>query len=215
MRLGLPGLWPIRGWELPKAGPAPWNCLTQSGRAPQVGTRWQRSRRTLMTITQGCRPLALAFGERSTWLAPGSCKHVAKGGMCTGPREQGLIQGQRAQPGVEAVRDSGRHGPAGLTVGDRKQTPFPNGPRLSPSAGRCGPPPPEWWSLPSGSRPNQPGCDLHQVSAGRGHVGRAAGQGTAPPTSVPHLYWEPALGPTPDLEPLGVAEGSQRLEALL
>lgn len=25
-----------------------------------------------MTITQGCRPLALAFGERSTWLAPGS-----------------------------------------------------------------------------------------------------------------------------------------------
>lgn len=173
-----------------------------------------------MTITQGCRPLALAFGERSIWLAPGSYKHVAKRGDVHGAK------GTRADPGaaspargpvlaVEAVRDSGRRGPAGFTAGDRKQTPLPNGPGLSPSTGRRGPPPPEWWSLLSSSRSNQPGCNLHQVSAGRGQVGRAAGQGAAPPTSVPHLYWEPALGPTPDLEPLGVAEGSQRLEALL
>lgn len=38
--------------------------LTQSGRAPQVGTRWQRSRKTLMTITHCCRPLARALGEK-------------------------------------------------------------------------------------------------------------------------------------------------------
>ena len=90
-----------------------------------------------MTITQGCRPLALAFGERSTWLAPGSCKHVAKGG------DVHQAEGTSADPGaaspaggpVLAVRDSGRHGPAGLTAGDRKQTPLPNGPGLSPSAG--------------------------------------------------------------------------------
>lgn len=35
---------------------------------PQVGTRWQRSpEKTLMTITQGCRPLAPCLWGRSTW----------------------------------------------------------------------------------------------------------------------------------------------------
>lgn len=35
--------------------------LTQLGKSDQVGTRWQRSRRIRMIMTQDCRPLALAL----------------------------------------------------------------------------------------------------------------------------------------------------------
>lgn len=77
---------------LPRAEVATWHCLTQSGRAPHVGTRRQRSRKTLMTTTQGCRPLARAFGERNALLAL-SHMHVAER-VCVCEAE-----GTRADPG--------------------------------------------------------------------------------------------------------------------
>lgn len=78
---------------LPRAEVATWHCLTQSGRAPHVGTRRQRSRKTLMTTTQGCRPLARAFGERNALLAL-SHMHVAERVcVCVRPRGQGLTLG--------------------------------------------------------------------------------------------------------------------------
>lgn len=58
--LGLSG--PRSPSGVPVGGWAARHCLTQAGRAAQVGTRRQRSLRTLMTITHGCRLLARAFG---------------------------------------------------------------------------------------------------------------------------------------------------------
>lgn len=145
MRLSLTGLWPGRVWGLPKARLAPWRCLTQSGRAPQVGTRWQRSRKTLMTITQGCRPLALAFGGRSTWEAPGSSEHVAGVGQGAmhGAKGAGLSRG--SEPGWRSHAGSG--GIEGLQwdqaslLGCGRQLEAdstPKWPSLSPSASQWG-----------------------------------------------------------------------------
>lgn len=189
-RLGLTRLWSGRVWELPKARLAPWRCLTQSGRAPQVGTRWQRSRKTLMTITQGCRPLALAFGGRSTWEAPGSSEHMAGvgRGAIVGAKRARLSQG--SEPGRRSHAGSG--GIEGLQcdqaslLGCGRQPEAdstPKWPSLRPSANQQG---------QSGGHPfqapNPIGQEVTSImmgSAGQGHI-------ATPPMSAPGLSWEPA-----------------------
>lgn len=53
--------------------------LTQLGKSDQVGTRWQRSRRIRMIITQDCRPLALAL--RAIQNQINQCQHLQQIGL--------------------------------------------------------------------------------------------------------------------------------------
>lgn len=93
---------------LPRAKPATCHCLTQSGRALHVGTRRQRSRKILMTSTQGCRPLARAFGARNALLALSHMQVAER--VCVCEAEGTRADPRDGKPGQGSCPGSRGHG---------------------------------------------------------------------------------------------------------